>query len=82
MMGIFNIGNSQPVPLMDFIIEIEKNLNIESVKDFQAMQPGDVEATAADTTQLKKWVGYQPKTTIEQGVKMFIRWYKEFYNIK
>tara|TARA_A100001388_G_scaffold261007_1_gene229556 strand:- start:1332 stop:2354 length:1023 start_codon:yes stop_codon:yes gene_type:complete len=76
---IFNIGNSQPTPLMDFINEIEKNLGIEAKKDFCAMQPGDVSCTAADTSKLERWIGFKPNTPIKKGISEFINWYKNFY---
>jgi len=51
------------------------------VKDFQPMQPGDVMATAADTSALEAWVGFRPSTPIEQGVDRFAQWYRGFYNV-
>ena len=45
------------------------------------MQPGDVEATASDSSQLQKWINYKPNTSIKDGIKKFIKWYKEFYEI-
>ncbi len=78
---IFNIGNSQPVKLMDFIAALEKAMGREAVKNFLPMQPGDVPATAADTSGLEKWVGFNPDTPIEEGVERFVAWYKRFYRI-
>ena len=76
---IFNIGNSKPTQLMEFINEIEKNLGVEAKKDFCEMQPGDVSCTSADTSELEKWVGFKPNTTINKGISEFIKWYRNFY---
>ncbi len=76
---IFNIGNSQPTPLMEFINEIEKNLGIEAKKVFCEMQPGDVSCTAADTSELERWISFKPNTSIKKGISEFINWYKNFY---
>tara|TARA_Y100001968_G_scaffold288903_1_gene291519 strand:- start:6224 stop:7246 length:1023 start_codon:yes stop_codon:yes gene_type:complete len=78
---VFNIGNSTPTELMDYISEIEKNLGIKAIKNFLEMQPGDVQATSSDTSSLEKWIRFKPNTTIEEGVKSFISWYKKYYNI-
>lgn len=77
---IYNIGNSKPVKLMDFIDEIEKSLGIEAKKNFMEMQPGDVQRTWADVEALKKDFGYNPSTPINIGVSNFITWYKSYYN--
>lgn len=76
---LFNIGNSQPVQLMDFIDVLGKELGKEVRMNFMPMQDGDVVSTFADTTELKEAVGYQPKTPIDMGVKEFVEWYKKFY---
>ena len=78
---IFNIGNSQPTPLMEYIFAIERELDIVAVKEFLPMQPGDVKVTAADTSLLEDWVNFKPNTSISLGVSRFISWYKKFYNI-
>ncbi len=77
---IYNIGNNQPVALMEFIEEIEEKLNKKAEKNFMDMQPGDVKSTFADASGLIEDLGYQPKTTISDGVLSFIKWYKNFYN--
>ena len=77
--SLYNIGNSKPVKLLDFINEIEKQLGKNAEKEMLPMQPGDVERTWADLSALKKDFGYNPDTTIEKGVKEFVRWYKEYY---
>lgn len=77
---IFNIGNSNPTPLMDYIEAIEKCLGIESIKEFLPLQLGDVPATSADTKALEEWIGFKPNTPIQEGVDKFINWYRSFYN--
>ena len=79
--SLYNIGNNSPVKLMDFITEIEKNLNKKAQKDMLPMQPGDVERTWADVGSLKRDFGYDPQTSIQKGVKEFIKWYKAYYSI-
>jgi UDP-glucuronate 4-epimerase len=76
---LFNIGNAQPTPLLRFIEVLEQALGCEAIKDFQPMQPGDVVATAADTSALEAWVGFRPSTSIEVGVEAFARWYRAFH---
>jgi UDP-glucuronate 4-epimerase len=76
---LFNIGNSRPIELLRFIEVLEKALDREAIKDFQPMQPGDVTATAADTSALEDWVGFHPCTPIETGVAHFAAWYKAFH---
>ena len=76
---VFNIGNGNPTPLMDYIGALESALGIEAKKNFMPMQPGDVPATSADTTELGKWVGFQPDTKVRDGVKQFVDWYLGYY---
>ena len=76
---LFNIGNSQPVQLLYFIDLLERALGRQAIRDLQPMQPGDVEATAADTSLLEAWVGFRPSTSIEVGVESFARWYQASY---
>ena len=76
---LFNIGNSEPVALMTFIALLEQELGREAIKEFLPLQPGDVEATAADTAALKHWVDFRPATPIEEGVARFARWYCDYY---
>ena len=78
---VFNIGNNEPTPLMRFIEVLEQALGSTAVKDFQPMQPGDVVATAADTTALEAWVGFKPYTPIEMGVERFAQWYRRYYAV-
>ena len=78
---VFNIGNSQPTELLRFIVVLEQALGREAIKDFQPMQPGDVVATAAETTALEQWVGFKPSTSIEKGVDAFARWYRDYFKV-
>ena len=78
---VFNIGNSQPTPLLRFIEVMEQAFGQEAVKDFQSMQPGDVVATAANTAALEAWVGFRPSTPIELGVERFAAWYRGYFNV-
>ena len=77
---VFNIGNSQPTELLRFIEVMEQALGRKAIKDFQPMQPGDVVATAADTTSLERWVGFKPCTDVQEGVNRFAKWYCEYHN--
>ena len=76
---IFNIGNSRPTNLMYFIEILEKSLGVNAIKNFKPIQPGDVEATAAETIALESWVGFSAKKNIEEGVPIFADWFKSFY---
>ena len=62
---LFNIGNSKKIELMDYIKEIEKNLNTKAIINFTSMQPGDVKATEACTKKLEDWINFKPNTSIE-----------------
>ena len=77
---LFNIGNSQPIPLLRFIEVLEQALGREAIRDLQPMQPGDVPATAADTSALEAWVGFRPTTPIETGVERFAAWYRDYFS--
>lgn len=77
---VYNIGNNNSVKLLDFIKEIELNLDKLGEKKMLPMQPGDVERTWADVDQLIKDYDYRPNTSIKDGVKSFIDWYKAYYN--
>ena len=79
---IYNIGNRQPVNLMRYIEIIEECLGATAEKNLLPMQPGDVADTWADTEDLAADVGYQPGTPIEVGVKNFVHWYLEYYDVK
>jgi len=77
---IFNIGNSSPIKLMDFIGEIEKQLGKEAEKNMMPMQPGDVPKTWADVEDLFEYIDFKPQVGIDEGVKNFIDWYKDYYS--
>ncbi|WP_312057121.1 NAD-dependent epimerase [Pantoea brenneri] len=78
---VYNIGNSQPVTLINYIEAIEKALGITAVKNLMPMQPGDVLETSADTEALFKAIGFKPQTGVEEGVKRFVDWYRDFYQV-
>jgi len=78
---IFNLGNSNPVDLLDFIRVLEEELGHKAEKNMMAMQPGDVEMTAADIRKSKKILGFNPKTTVRKGIREFVKWYREYYNV-
>ena len=78
---IFNIGNSNPTHLLDYIKEIENNLGFEAKKEYLPIQPGDVPSTSADIDKLEEYINFRPKTSIKKGVYEFIKWYKEFYEV-
>jgi UDP-glucuronate 4-epimerase len=75
---LFNIGNSRPIALLRFIEVLEQALGREAIRDLQPMQPGDVPATAADTTALEAWTGFRPTTPVETGVARFASWYRHY----
>ena len=77
---IYNIGNADPITLMEYIKAIEDALSLKAEKILMPMQPGDVTATSADTSELESWIGFKPKTPIKDGVKNFVSWYKDYYN--
>ena len=87
--AIYNIGNSNPENLLDFVTILQEELvragvlpkdyDFESHKELVAMQPGDVEVTYADTSALEKDFGFKPSTTLREGLRKFSEWYKEFY---
>ena len=64
---------------MKFITCLEQTLGVDAIKKFEPIQPGDVAATAADTTALEEWIDFKPATPIEQGVEAFARWYRNYY---
>ncbi len=79
---IYNIGNNNPIKLLDFIEKIELFLGKKAIKEFLPMQPGDVKETYADVSELIEDFDYKPNTPIETGIKKFIDWYKNYYDIK
>jgi UDP-glucuronate 4-epimerase len=77
---IFNIGNSAPVRLMDYIEALENEFGIKAIKKFLKIQPGDVPSTHADTKLLKRYIDFCPQTPIQMGIRKFAEWYKFFYS--
>jgi UDP-glucuronate 4-epimerase len=78
---VFNIGNHQPVPLLEFIGAIEKALGRTAVKNLLPMQDGDVPATHADVDALDRWVGFTPRTPVDVGIARFVDWYRSYYKV-
>ena len=78
---IFNIGNGKPVKVLDFIKEIEINLNKKAIIKLTEIQPGDVPSTHADTKSLNSYINFIPNTTIKYGISEFIKWYLKYYKI-
>lgn len=78
---VYNIGNSQPVMLMDYIKALENALGQTATKNMLPMQPGDVLDTSADTSALYKAIGYKPQTAVAEGVARFVAWYRNFYQV-
>ena len=76
---IFNIGNSAPTVLMDYITALESALGTTARKNMLSIQPGDMHSTAADTSALAAWVGFAPSTPVQTGVARFVNWYRGFY---
>ena len=78
---VYNIGNNQPVELLDYIQTIEKAVGKKAEMNLLPLQPGDVPDTYADVEALMKDVGYSPSTPISVGIDRFIKWYREFYAV-
>ena len=78
---IYNLGNSHPEVLLEFIGVIEKNLNLKAKKTLLPIQPGDVSETFADISESKKDFNFSPKTKVSNGIPKFINWYKDYYKL-
>ncbi len=78
---IYNIGNADPVPLMDFIATIEKATGKKAIMQMKPRQPGDVLRTAADVSALEAAVGFRPHTPLAEGIERMVRWYRNFYRV-
>lgn len=78
---VYNIGNSSPVELMDYITALEEAIGVKAEKNMMPMQPGDVLETSAETQPLYDLVGFRPQTSVKDGVKNFVDWYRAFYKI-
>ena len=78
---ILNIGNSNPVPLMEFIKAIEESLGKTANKEYLPLQEGDVPRTFSDSNILNEWIKFRPSTPVKKGINEFIKWYKSFYDV-
>lgn len=78
---IFNIGNSQPTVLMDYIGALESALGMQANKRMLPIQPGDMHSTSADTRALQAWVQFSPSFTVTDGIQRFVDWYRSFYRV-
>jgi UDP-glucuronate 4-epimerase len=79
---IYNIGNSHPIPLMDYIQALEKALGKKAQLKLLPMQPGDVRATEADISRLVSDLGYRPQIDVETGIARFVEWYCDYYGVQ
>lgn len=78
---VFNIGNHDPIPLMDFIGAIEQAVGREALKEFLPLQDGDVPATHADVEELAAWTGFRPSMPVPEGIRRFVAWYRDYYQV-
>ena len=78
---VFNIGNNQPIELLEYISVIEECLGKKAKLDLLPMQPGDVPSTMADVSELERTVGFRPTTSVREGVRRFVDWYRHFYAV-
>ena len=78
---VVNIGNSAPVPLLDFVDAIEACLGQKAIRNYMDMQPGDVPATWADAGLLQRLTGYAPQTDVRDGIARFVEWYRGYYGV-
>jgi UDP-glucuronate 4-epimerase len=78
---VFNIGNSQPIKLMDFISAIENEIGREAIKEFMPMQPGDVLGTFSDSSALYQNFNFKPSHGLADGIKKTVSWFKAYYNL-
>jgi UDP-glucuronate 4-epimerase len=78
---IFNIGNNEPVKLLDYINALEQAWQKTTTKEFLPMQSGDVQKTMASTDRLESWVEFKPKTSLFEGIEKFVDWYRDYYHV-
>lgn len=78
---LFNIGNADPTPLLTYVEALEQALGRPAERRLLPLQPGDVPATAADTSALEAWTGFRPATPVHEGVARFVAWYRAFYQV-
>ncbi len=79
---IYNIGNNQPIKLMDFIETLEQTIGQKAKKEYLPMQPGDVQHTYADISDLEKDFNYKPTTSLKEGLEAFVQWFHDYYKLK
>jgi UDP-glucuronate 4-epimerase len=79
---LYNIGNNQPVQLMDYIHLIEENIGKKAEINFLPLQPGDVPKTYANIDDIERDTNYRLETPIEKGIANFVDWYKDYYKVK
>ena len=77
---VVNIGNAKQIKLMEYIETLERELKITAKKNFLPMQMGDVPETLADTSLLHTLTDYRPSTSVKDGIKAFVTWYREYYD--
>ena len=78
---IFNVGNSRPTFLTEYVAAIEEELGMVANKKFLPLQPGDVLNTASDTSALEEWIHFKPNTSLKHGVSEFVQWYRKYYRV-
>jgi len=78
---VFNLGNSDTVGLLDFIAIVEEELGRKAEKNMMPLQPGDVAETSADIEKSRKLLGFEPKTSLREGIRKFLSWYREYYKV-
>ena len=78
---VYNIGNNQPIELMDYIAALEKALGKEAEKEFLPLQAGDVQATYANVDDLVEQFHYKPSTSVEDGIIRFVSWYRDYFKV-
>jgi UDP-glucuronate 4-epimerase len=78
---LYNIGNNKPVALLDFIDILEEEIGTSAQKKMLPMQPGDIQETYADISDIREDVGFNPTTDIRDGLKQFVKWYRAYYKI-
>jgi UDP-glucuronate 4-epimerase len=78
---LYNIGNREPVELLEFIGILERCLGKKAITTLETMQPGDVQHTFADVSDLERDTGFRPETPVETGVARFVEWYRDYYEL-
>lgn len=78
---IYNVGNNRPEDLMHVVSLLEKEFGRTAIKEMLSMQPGDVEATYADTAELERDIGFRPSTSIDEGIARFAKWYRQYHRL-